>query len=436
LSRHVDDLLQRQRSLRGQGGVSGSRDVPWYLRSFFTLGVAGLVGAIVAWALIEPVFNDKQYIQAAIEDVSRGQPNDVPRSEMLLAGTITLAGSRIMIPQGAVAENANGEGSPLDVATLGVGQEIGVYVDDVGVGEKSLDVGSIVLLDPPAGERDRRGDLERKQQRSRIAGFFLFAVVAAFVGLSIGAVDGLVCRLPVRALLAGGVGMVVGLLGGLFMTLVAGAIYMPLNMMAQRLMSGGSGAAFGFLLQVAGRGLAWMFAGTAMGLGQGIALRSKKLFVFGLLGGIVGGLMGGLLFDPIDIVLLGVDKPSAHWSRFVGLGVIGASVGVMIGVVELLARDAWLRMTEGPLAGKEFLLFKDVLRIGSSSQSDVYLFNDELVASHHATLRAVGDEYELENHSNTQPVLINGRAIQRSRLRHGDQVTIGRTVFLFQRRKG
>ena len=32
-------------------------------------------------------------------------------------------------------------------------------------------------------------------------------------------------------------------------------------------------------------------------------------------------------------------------------------LGAMIGIVELLARDTWLRMTQGPLSGKEFILF-------------------------------------------------------------------------------
>src|SRR5262249_13153211 len=176
-------------------------------------------------------------------------------------------------------------------------------------------------------------------------------------------------------------------------------------------------------------------AGMAMGLGQGVALRSKRLLLFGFIGGVVGGLLGGALFDPIDLVLLGGDKPSAHWARLVGFSVIGASVGGMIGVVELMARDAWLRMTEGPLAGKEFLIFNDLLRIGSSPRSDIYLFNDPLVDEHHATLRAVGDECDLESHSRDQPVLVNGREIDRTRLRHGDQITIGRTSFVFQRRQ-
>jgi pSer/pThr/pTyr-binding forkhead associated (FHA) protein len=116
--------------------------------------------------------------------------------------------------------------------------------------------------------------------------------------------------------------------------------------------------------------------------------------------------------------------------------VIGLSVGTMIGLVELLARDAWLRMTQGPLTGKEFLLFKDVMTIGSSPRSDIYLFNDSQVARQHATLRAIGDECEIEARDSAAPVLLNNRPIQRSRLRHGDNVTIGRTAFVFQRRKG
>jgi len=51
-------------------------------------------------------------------------------------------------------------------------------------------------------------------------------------------------------------------------------------------------------------------------------------------------------------------------------------------------------------------------------------------------LRAVGDECEIEAHDAAAPVMLNNRAIQRARLRHGDNITIGRTVFVFQRRKG
>ncbi|KKL84485.1 hypothetical protein LCGC14_1964230, partial [marine sediment metagenome] len=152
--------------------------------------------------------------------------------------------------------------------------------------------------------------------------------------------------------------------------------------------------------------------------------------------GVIGGLLGGLLFDPIDLLLLGADKPSSHWSRLVGIVLVGGSVGAMIGVVELLARDAWLRMVEGPLAGKEFLIFKDTMHLGSSPRSEIYLFNDEDVAAQHGIIRGVGSNYEIENLCREEPLLVNGAPITRTRLRNGDQITIGRTVFVFQRRKG
>ena len=143
-----------------------------------------------------------------------------------------------------------------------------------------------------------------------------------------------------------------------------------------------------------------------------------------------------VVFDPIDLILLGPDKPSAHLSRMIGFVVIGCSVGAMIGIVELLARDAWLRMDEGPLAGKEFLVFKDVMKIGSSPRSDIYLFNDPQVEPHHATLRAIGEEVEIESQNQSRQAQVNERPIKRARLRHGDRITIGRAIFTYRRRGG
>jgi len=174
-----------------------------------------------------------------------------------------------------------------------------------------------------------------------------------------------------------------------------------------------------------------------MGLGQGLSLRSARLLLYGFLGGILGGLFGGMFFDPVDLLLLGGgNHPSAHLSRMIGITVIGATVGAMIGLVELLARDAWLRMTDGPLAGKEFLIYKDVMHLGASPRSEVYLFNDRGVAQQHAAIRCSGDTYEIESLDDSFPLYVNGQTVSRARLRNGDQIALGRTIFLFQKRKG
>jgi hypothetical protein len=435
LSRRVDELLQRQRNLRGERGVLVERRPPWYLRNWLLLSLAGLLGAVTAWAVLEPHFEDVLYVQGPVASFDgEGTVREIEGASLRFPYAIVVRGDTILVGADVPALARDGSRAPLDPAALAPGREIGVYAEyhdgrPVGVG-----VAHSVVVEPGSAPDKARLPLATLSRRSGIAGLVLFPLVAGLVGLAIGAADGIVCRRPGRAFLCGGVGLVVGLVGGLFSGLVASVVYMPLSALAAHQTSEGSMTAFGFMLQVMGRTLAWAMAGLAMGLGQGIALRSHRLLAFGVLGGVVGGLVGGLLFDPIDLVLVG-DGTSAHLARLVGLAVIGAGVGAMIGVVELLARDAWLRMSEGPLAGKEFLIYRDVMTIGAAPSSDIYLFNDPRVAQRHATLRSVGEDHELENHDPRNPATVNGRAVERSRLHPNDQIGIGRAVFVYQRRQ-
>jgi hypothetical protein len=448
---HVDDLLKRQASLRGERGITADRRRKWYYRNWFIFMIAGLLGAGMAWAALEPHFNDFIYLQGPIQeinllpapsrtlDIGWGVTFEFDADiDVRVLGDVRIQGSRVVL---LTATKPYGQGaSPKDrfqPESLKVGQELGVYVEALTLPQgPPLALALFVDSAPPAAGRTTR-PLHEAAALNLIAALALFPVVAACVGLGIGAADGLVCRLWRRVLLAGAVGLAVGLLGGLLATVLAGLIYTPLNQLAMKQHAGTLGqlTTWGFLTQMSGRGLAWCVAGMAMGLGQGIALRSRRLLLYGFLGGAIGGLLGGLLFDPIDMLLLGRDSPSAHVSRVIGIVVIGAVVGMMIGVVELLARDAWLHMVRGPLAGKEFLIFKDQVQMGASPRSDIYLFNDEEVAPRHAVIRATADHYEIEATDPAYPVLLNGRPVQRARMRHGDLITLGETEFAFQRRR-
>lgn len=446
LGSHVDDLLKRQMSLRGEAGVTRDHGRRWYYQNWVVFGLVGLLGAVAAWGILEPHFDDLLYLQGPVSaiDLEDHLPGRIDLGQRYLQlqaegqGSITINGQKIHLLQGIKEIHPDGASERLDPAALKEGETVGVYLDYFDLADRELALASFLRRAPPEQSPARaRLTLDQIESRLTAAGLLLFPLVAGLIGLSIGAVDGLVCRLPRRALLGGTVGLLVGMVGGFVSSMAASIAYAPLNQLAMK--QAGEGVAalstLGFSLQLLGRSLAWAMAGLAMGLGQGIALRSKRLFLYGVLGGIVGGLLGGLLFDPIDLILLGPDKPSAHWSRLIGFAVIGISVGGMIGLVELLARDAWLRMTQGPLTGKEFLLFKDVMNVGSSPRSDIYLFNDPMVTAHHATIRAVGDQCEIEARQSTRPVLLNNRTVVRARLRHGDHVAIGGTVFVFQQRK-
>lgn len=445
-SSHVDDMLKRQASLRGEGGIARSGKGKWFLQNWFIFMLAGAVGAIIAWALIEPYFDDMLYIQGTVEEVSPdataptefdAEGNMVFRIQSPMRGRVTIHGETVWFFADAKLFHDGSSGGAVDLSSVKTGDEIGLYVLHDAYAQAKVAVAK--FMDPqPVTPATGKATLNLQTQSARVstASLLLFAVAAALVGLAIGMADGIVCRIPRRAVIGGIVGILIGFIGGFISNIIANVVYTPLNSLAMKSMTeAGSLSATGFLIQMGGRGLAWCLAGIAMGFGQGIALRSSRLVLYGFLGGIIGGLLGGLLFDPIDLLVLGMDKPSAHWSRLIGLAVIGASVGAMIGIVERLARDAWLRMMKGPLAGKEFLVFKDTMYLGSSPRSEIYLFNDDEVAAQHAVIRTVGGTYEIENLAAAHPTQVNERTVQRTRLRHGDQIFIGRTSFVFQVRK-
>jgi hypothetical protein len=193
--------------------------------------------------------------------------------------------------------------------------------------------------------------------------------------------------------------------------------------------TGGMPQGFGFLLFMMGRGAAWAIAAIASGLGQGIALRDKKMVINGVVGGVLGGLAGGMLFDPI-YVLLGSPE-IATTSRGVGFAIIGILVGLFIGLVENWTKSAWLLMRAGPLAGKQFILFRNPTTIGSSPKSDVYLFKDAAIEPRHALIHDRGGRYEIEDTGSADGTYVNGRPIKKKILAAGDQIVIGKTVLEF-----
>jgi hypothetical protein len=434
-SSHVDDLLQRQAAMRGERGMAAPRGRrSFFYQNWFIFALAAGAAAFIAWAIIEPFFDDNFYFQGPVEIV-RGEaaPVSHPGKWIKINGQAIFLLDEALQPKGK------------DPISLTAGETYGIYADiprhfEDNPPEKGLPpvIGFVVVPDPPAsGAAKGTQSLEQQAARNHAGALLLLPLTAALIGLALGASDGIVCRLPRRALLGGGVGLLTGFIGGFVFSFVAGLAYRPISDAAASQMAAANRITpFAFTVQLLGRTLAWTLVGMAMGLGQGIALRSKRLLMYGFIGGVIGGLLGGLLFDPIHFLVAGEHAPSAHLSRAISLTIIGLAVGAMIGVVELIARDAWLRMVEGPLAGKEFLLFKDAMKLGASPKCDIYLFNDPLVADVHATLRSVGDHCEIENEHRPNPVLVNGRPATLSRLRHGDQIAIGRTVFVFERRQG
>ena len=174
------------------------------------------------------------------------------------------------------------------------------------------------------------------------------------------------------------------------------------------------------------RGIAWMVFGVAGGLVYGIVGKSSKKGKYGVIGGLIGAGLGGVLFDPIS---LAVDNGTL--SRAVGFALLGLATGAAMGFVESALKDRWLYVSAGPLAGKQFILYKPLTTIGSQQQCDIYLFKDSSIAPQQATIELRGTQAYFRS---ITPVYVGGMPTQAKVLLSGESIQIGRYSFKYNER--
>jgi hypothetical protein len=266
--------------------------------------------------------------------------------------------------------------------------------------------------------------------------FIVFPTILAAVGLFLGAAEGLMCRNPLRALLCGSVGLGIGFGLGFVLLIPAKIVYFIMSLAALAFLPDPEHAkeltGFAFLIHMMGRSAAWAIAAVSAGMGQGIALRERKVVYNGVVGAVLGGMLGGLLFDPVGRLFA---AESGMLSRCIGFTVIGFSVGLFVGLVEGWTKTAWLLMRAGPLAGKQFVLHRDTTVLGSSPKADIYLFKDDAIEPRHALLHNRGGRFEIEDCKTPDGTYVNGVPIARQILKTGDKIVLGKTVLEFALRE-
>lgn len=277
-------------------------------------------------------------------------------------------------------------------------------------------------------------DVDVAEDEIDVVALLMFPTVAAGIGVFLGAAEGIICRNPLRALRCGAVGLGIGFVGGIIAIFPSGILFVLMTEVALSLWDdpvlGEMPTGLALLVLIMGRGAAWAIAGIPAGIGQGVALREKKVVINGLVGGVLGGLSGGLLFDPISLVLT-ADDGQATYSRAVGFAAIGLFVGLFVGLVEGWTKTAWLLMRKGPLAGKQFIMFKDTTVLGSSPKADIYLFKDDAIEPRHALITNRGGRFEIEDCNTPDGTYVNGIPVTRTVLRDGDKIVLGKTVLEF-----
>ena len=273
----------------------------------------------------------------------------------------------------------------------------------------------------------------------QIGAILIFPAVAGAIGLFLGAAEGLMCRNGSRAIINGTVGAAVGFFGGLVALIPTNIVFNLMQGIAISLwknpIEGEMPTGLALVVFMMGRAAAWSIAAIPAGIGQGIALKERKVIMNGALGGVLGGLLGGFLFDPISFVFITADG-EAIYSRLIGFLCIGIFVGLFVGLIEGWTKTAWLVMKKGPLAGKQFILYKDTTILGSSPKAEIYLFKDDAIEPKHAVLYNRGGRFEIEDCDTPDGTYINGIPLQgRKPLSAGDQIVLGKTVLEFSLRE-
>jgi len=276
-----------------------------------------------------------------------------------------------------------------------------------------------------------------------IGDYLLFGPVAGVMGLAIGLVYGASNRNLKQLLYCGIVGAGVGLGVTVLTTFIAEMLYGLFTGMAVAFAHSRGQIepdkfthfrGLAFFIHMSGRSIAWSIVSMGAGLGLGIALKSKKLLLNGFVGGMVGGFLGGLFFDPIDRFLPHA-QGSGWLSRMVGIALVGLFVGFFIGLFENLSKEAWFLMLKGPLTGKQFIIFKSPILIGSSPKSDIYLFKDADIAPLHASVSKTGSKYLLKDEGSAIGTYVNGRRIDKYILQPNDTVTVSGAVLRYSEKQ-
>ncbi len=180
------------------------------------------------------------------------------------------------------------------------------------------------------------------------------------------------------------------------------------------------------------RAIGWGILGGFVGLCPGFATRDRRRAMRGILGGLMGGFAGGVLFNLVGYAM---SSGGGTASRFIADLVVGLCVGLLVAMVEVVAKSAWLTAISGRREGAQFILSKDSTLIGRDDRDDVILWGDPLLATRHARIERGKGGYLLECLSMEAPTSVNGQPVRGpAPLREGDEVVLGSTRLVFHTR--
>lgn len=118
-----------------------------------------------------------------------------------------------------------------------------------------------------------------------------------------------------------------------------------------------------------------------------------------------------------------------------GFVALGLCIGLLIGLAQVILKEAWIQVEAGFRAGRQMILSKPEFTIGRAESCDIGLFGDAAVERLHARILLQNNQYYLSDAGTPAGTFLNGRPIaQPTPLRSGDAIGIGKSLLRFSER--
>lgn len=163
---------------------------------------------------------------------------------------------------------------------------------------------------------------------------------------------------------------------------------------------------------------------------------SFKKFTKCVIGGTIGGILGGIIAIILGKIglFLWPGKPVVSPTA-IGFVAIGACIGLLVGLAQIILKEAWIRVEAGFRPGREMLLQKERTSIGRAEGSDIALFGDMGVEKTHANIVLDTGRYYLEDLQSPGGSFVNEQKVEgRAPLKGGDLIRLGKSVLKFNER--
>jgi hypothetical protein len=185
------------------------------------------------------------------------------------------------------------------------------------------------------------------------------------------------------------------------------------------------------------RSFGWAIFGMLVGTSDGFAQRMPAKIRYGILGGLLGGLVGGSTYEALVSLMRHAENRAAAlaWGSAIGLIILGACIGALIGLVESLLRRAWLFFFLGRLEGQTRTLdSRQRTTLGRSSKCSIVIPEDDTIAALHAEIRLKGSDFVLRACEGPVTISREGKeeAVTETVLQRGDRIRLGKSGMAFR----